>query len=363
MAIRQCRCLVIYYESPNDFQNGETAKGHNVINLAKELFSAVDIFSTRGWKRNPIGYFFKLSRQLSNADCVFLVLAINGARFLGSYLIRFFQKKGKKVYYFMVGVGPLRLEASPTLDYQKITFYFQHETEWKPSNSSFSRILPKFDACFVESPTIKKMCEKVYGAKNVAILPNFRMDVDLIPAENDKKFPNKPLRFAYFSRVNKEKGIFDLFDATKKLYSEGFRFFLDIYGSLQIEENLFLQSLDSRFMKYRGVCTSEQIKTLAQYDAQIFPTRSFEGMPGSIVESFFAGTPVISSEFTFSHDFIVDGVNGFIYPFGDADALCVILRRILTNPRLLLEQRKKCHSSASEYLFSNCIQVVGEYFK
>lgn len=52
------------------------------------------------------------------------------------------------------------------------------------------------------------------------------------------------------------------------------------------------------------------VEIISKYHYQIFPTRyKTEGIPGSIIDSFFSGTPVIASKWDSVNDVLEDGYN------------------------------------------------------
>lgn|SRR5574344_1003483 len=358
-------CTVVCFKGERGSQNGETAKADSLISLSKKLFDRVLIFSTSGWKRNPIGSLRLLKKNVKNSQYVFLVLARNGALYLGRYLIGYCHKRGIKIFYFMVGVGPIRSEIVSLRDksqdsYLRVTHYFQNEKEWRLSTSSFSKVLPFFDRVFVESPTIKRVCDFIYNAKNVSLLVNFRADEALVNRSDwPKPEITRPLHFVFFARVTPEKGIFTLIKICRQLHSEGFKFFLDIYGNLQIPlENLLTAIGDDKGIEYCGLADGNQTRLLAQYDAVVFPTECSEGMPGTLTEAMLAGTPIVTSDFTFARDIVKNGVTGYIYPFRDAEGLHLLLCDLIAHPHKLFSLRENCYKKALEYIESSSIDVL-----
>lgn len=353
-------CAVIYYEPGDRDQNGETLKGRNVLRLSRAIFDVVETFSTARWKKNPFRAFLRMKRAIKNKDFVFLVVSSNGALYLGKYLVRYARKHHSKVFYFMVGIGPIKNEIKERQgnlppDFKSITKYFQTPSMWLKSSSSFSKVFPEFDHAFVESPTLKAVTERIYGARNVSVLVNFRENRSF---SQGKWKPHAHTRLVYFARIAREKGIFDLLSVADSLAKEGLRFQLDIYGSLQVPLEELSSAIHSEQIRYRGVVTEEQTAVLSEYDALVFPTKSYEGMPGTVVESLLAGTPAIVSNYTFATDMIREGENGFIYPFDDTSALKEALRSVIIDPDKLHGMRAAAKRSGKRYLESSSKDVL-----
>lgn len=68
-------------------------------------------------------------------------------------------------------------------------------------------------------------------------------------------------------------------------------------------------------------------------DVCVLPS-SFEGFAASVAEAMCCGLAAIRTPAGGSRDQIVDGQTGFIVPFDDADALAVIMQRLLEDPAL-----------------------------
>lgn len=80
------------------------------------------------------------------------------------------------------------------------------------------------------------------------------------------------------------------------------------------------------------------METLKNYFALVFPTLFYtEGIPGTIIDAYAAGLPVISSKWESYDDVIEDNITGVGYEFGSDDALVEILEmdkgQILKNNR------------------------------
>ena len=59
-----------------------------------------------------------------------------------------------------------------------------------------------------------------------------------------------------------------------------------------------------------------------------------EGLPRVVLEAMLLGKPVIASDVVGSRELVKHGVSGFLYPYGDEDALADYLRQLLENAEL-----------------------------
>ena len=149
--------------------------------------------------------------------------------------------------------------------------------------------------------------------------------------------------FIFTGRICKQKGIHDLINATKNL-KKNIR--IDLYGSLT-EVGILDLINESKSVNYMGEIRHQNIyQTLIKYDVLILPTYwPGEGYPGSIIEAFHCGLPVISTNWR-SIPEIVNQNNGIIIPVSSPK---LIRNSILSihNDTNLFESLKKGSKEAS----------------
>lgn len=99
----------------------------------------------------------------------------------------------------------------------------------------------------------------------------------------------------------KEKGIEDAINAVKTVNKEAGRivYTLDIYGQVDSRQTQWFENLKNTFpdyIKYRGLIDYDKsVDVLKNYCVLLFPTHFYtEGIPGTILDAYAAGIPVIS---------------------------------------------------------------------
>ena len=91
----------------------------------------------------------------------------------------------------------------------------------------------------------------------------------------------------------------------------------------------------------------------------LFPTHFYtEGIPGTIIDAYAAGVPVICAEWQSFSDIVDRGVTGFGYEFDNAAALEKILYDVAQNPQTMLDMKKNCLRKAKEYLPESAMRVL-----
>lgn len=146
------------------------------------------------------------------------------------------------------------------------------------------------------------------------ILVNFRFS---------EPFPSKELssesgiHLVFCSRVTEDKGIFLAMELVQALAQQGITVTMDIYGPVAIEiSERFKSALDlSPRIDYKGTYEGEEqaVEILSDYDFLVLPTfYPGECMPGAVIESFCAGTPVITSDWRHMPELVENGVTGYV---------------------------------------------------
>jgi glycosyltransferase involved in cell wall biosynthesis len=193
-----------------------------------------------------------------------------------------------------------------------------------------------FDGIWVETSS---MCNalKRQGFANVWVVPNFKNVIPLKETELPKEFI-EPFRLVTFSRVTEKKGISIAINAVSKINKEksSIKYTLDIYGDIDEEYQLEFQKLlenSKEYVHYAGIVSPENsVEVLKDYFALLFPTQFFtEGVPGTLIDAYCAGVPVITSLWLNYSDVFAEGLTGYGYSFEDIDGLYTILNKILEN--------------------------------
>lgn len=314
------------------FDNGgQPVKSRELYFALKEKIGIDNIsyVESSNWKKSPFKFFFDIVRSAYKNDICIILPAQNGVKILIPlfYVLKCITKT--KVVYNVIGA-------------------------WIPQMIENSKILrltiKKIDYIFVETNHLRDKL-LVFGLENVYVVNNFK---NFIPTNNKFIKLNSSLNICFFSRILEKKGIEDIIDVVKVLNYKEVKVSLDIYGPIDLNYKKKFHELSLNFpdyIKYKGVVDQKDIiKILEKYDAQIFPTLfRTEGIPGSIIDSYFAGTPIISSKWDSFSDVIDEGKTGYGYIFGDKKDLERIIIECITGEKDLYSMREKCISKSYNY--------------
>lgn len=229
-----------------------------------------------------------------------------------------------------------------------------------------SRIaLRRYDGIYVETNTMKTALQQ-QGFKNVFVMPNCK-PLKILREEELCYQHTEPFKLVTFSRVMKEKGIEDLIRVIKQINETTGRtvYSLDIYGHIQEGEEVWFKEVmasvaDNHSFSYKGkIPFTESTSVLASYFALVFPTRFFtEGIPGTIIDAYSAGLPVIASKWESFNDVVDDGVTGIGFEFENWEELTKILEKIAVNPEIVYGKKTACLRKAVEFIPESTVSVL-----
>ena len=333
--------IIGHYGNGKQFLDGQTVKTKV---LSKELENQLGLESlmkidTYGGKKALPKLFFKSISALKKSKNVVILPAHNGLKFFVPVLTFFNKIFKRKLFYVVIG-GWLA-------DYLK-------------DKKRLAKKLKKFDGIFVETNTMKNALESV-GFANVFVMPNCK-ELEILTEEQLIYPKTEPYKLCTFSRVCKEKGIEDALNAVVQANEHFGRvvYSLDIYGqvdSSQIEWFDELKKTFPEYVNYGGLVPFDKsVEVLKDYFALLFPTRYFtEGIPGTIIDAFAAGVPIISKKWLNYND-ILDDSTCIGYDFEGAKCLNAILldERL---PEKIVSLKKNCLNRAKDYLPKNAIKM------
>ena len=314
------RILVLgYFGYLTNQLDGQTVKTRDVYRLAKEQSGdyTVDYFDTQDLKKDKL-LVFRMFWKVIHCDILFYLPAHNNLKVFFPIIFIFSRLFKFNIHYFVVG-GWLR----------------EYLTKLPIHRSMLSRI----NGIHAETKRLKKELEDYYGFNNVDIFPNFRFfEFNPKPSESEK------LRIVFMARVIRQKGLDWVFNLADYISEHKLKdkYSITFYGPEIDEEKEYFESNVAKyeFVKYMGTLQPSEIyETLSQYDVMLLPTHFYtEGLPGSIVDAYISGIPVIVTEWKHSHEFVEDGESGYIVSFENGLPEMIEKVLLLENDRSLLRR-------------------------
>lgn len=313
------------------FNDGQTVKTRTLYHALLSEGVVVYPLDTYDLKRHPLRFVWRFWSSLFSYKKYIVLLSANGRKFLFPVLYALAKYMNKQIYHDSVG-GRLADEAA--------------------QNIRFKKQISAFAANWVESRLLEKRLRE-QGVTNAVYVPNFKLILPL-DAPELPAMPNSPLRFCTFSRVMKEKGITDAILALAKLNEQTIKATLTVYGPVAPEYKTEFEQLCQKYDKfctYGGVISpNDSVAVLKNYDMLLFPTRYFrEGMPGTMIDAFCAGLPILARRWKYCDEMITHLQTGLVYDFDKPQELKIWLNFAITHPQEIYAMRTACLAAGKVY--------------
>ena len=330
-----------------DVSDGQSIKTRILVQELEKSLSEdnVNRIDTYGWKRHPFKLFSKSITAVRKSENVIFMTDEGGIKIFPWLLLGANVLFHRRLHYVVIG-GWL------------VPFLKKHKF--------LAACLKKFNMIFVETRSMHAGLGEL-GFSNVCLMPNFK---NICPVEEKQLMMThqEPYSFCTFSRVMKEKGIEDAVKAIESVNNKYGRTVctLDIYGAIDSEQNEWFENLSATFSSaicYRGVAPYDQsVDILKNYFALLFPTSYIkEGIPGTIIDAYAAGLPVIASRWSGFVDMVDDGITGIGYPWLENERLEQIVEDVVLNPQRILDMKKNCLKKVAIYMPENGIEILLEH--
>jgi glycosyltransferase involved in cell wall biosynthesis/peptidoglycan/xylan/chitin deacetylase (PgdA/CDA1 family) len=160
-----------------------------------------------------------------------------------------------------------------------------------------------------------------------------------------------PVKFVTSGQMIRRKAVDILLSACKLLPPTGWQLTLVGEGPLRSRlESEFLTRWDRDQVRFLGqVPYPDRASVFDGEHVFVFPSR-WDGWGMVVPEALAAGRPVISSDYVISaHEFIQNGINGFLVPKEDPQALAEKMRFFITHPESILAMGSAARHSLTDY--------------
>lgn len=169
-----------------------------------------------------------------------------------------------------------------------------------------------------------------FGPEKITVLPHFQN----LPNEVPPPAADAPV--LYFGRLSREKGVADLIQAMRPLPHIRLQIAGDGPERTELEDLARqLQLRNVEFLGHLGAKDLERFITAAQFT--VLPSRAYETLGKSILESYAWGRPVVASDLGSRRELVRDGETGLLYPPGDIEQLASAMARLANAPHRAAE--------------------------
>lgn len=339
--------VIGHFGGNENFLDGQTIKTKEINSYLEKKYSIVtNKFDTYKNSRNPFKLFKGVKNIVKQSDLIIFLLSSRGYKVILPLLIILNFSENKKIIEFVIGGN-------------------RHEELKKDTILRF--MAKKVDKIYVETDDMKKEYEKL-GFTNTEVINNFKN----LEKAQEKKYNNKKnLYLCTFSRVCKEKGIEIAIDAVNKcnniLKNEG-KIVLDIYGQVDDSYNERFIRIQQKFnenIHYKGAINyNESVQVLSKYDLLLFLTYwKSEGFPGTIIDSFFAGLPVLATDWNYNFKILSENDTGIKVNPQNTDDVVEKILLLYRNQDILYLMHKKCLNEAKKYSPDKIMSKANKYIE
>ena len=332
----------------NNQLDGQTVKTRNVFQLIQKRYCGkASKMDTLDFRKKP-WIALRLIYHLVTCKTLVIIPCLNNLTYI--FPITYILSKVFRYRIVSICIGGWQIE------------YFNGNERFKPHPMQL-RMSRNIMAFLPEQENVNKELTEKYGFRNSEVFPNFRFFKHTDITRNNID----PIKLVFMARINKQKGIPAITQSLHELTEQGVPFSMTYYGPIEStysdEFNKMLEE-DSKFVCYGGVLKPEDVqKTLMNYDVLLLPTAYYtEGFPGSILDAYIAGIPVIVTEWKHAHEFVKNEVSGFIVPFDYGTDEIVEKIKLLSEKRNLLQKMKKnAQMESQKYSEEEAWKILSKY--
>lgn len=333
----------------NNQLDGQTIKTRNIFQLIQDRYNGiVSFFDTLIIRKNPI----KLFNLFYKLICCDILLLIPCRRNLSLFLpVAYFLSKICKYEIIIICIGGWQYE------------FFTGKNGYK-SHLFQMRLCKSVKAHLPEMQLVHDILTNECGFTNSQVFPNFRFFTPIPITEN-----TGTLKLVFMARITEEKGYKQIFEALDILQQKGINVIMDFYGPIfHRDKDNFMKLVYKHKgnVRYCGKVEPENIHIiLSQYDIMLLPTQYYtEGFPGSILDAFISGIPVIVTEWKHSHEFITEGESGYIIPFNNG--IQTMVEKIIylnKNRNKLQELKHNAQKESQKYSADIAWNIIKKYLE
>lgn len=322
--------IIGYFGFKTNQIDGQTIKTRNVLNLLNEYqVPYVDYYDTQEFQFNRMSIMAMIFGILRSRTLLYLP----GQKNLKTvFPLIFFLSKMFRVKIINLAVGGWL-------------------ADFLGNNPKTLEKFRNFKMVFVESDSLKKALEDQHRLLNVEVFPNFRL-TNFIPNEQTKL--NGVFKLVFMARVTKEKGLKYLFDYADYCNNNRIQnVIIDFYGPIDEKDREYFEMHVNKyaFVNYKGFVEPENVfATLSGYSVLALPSfYSGEGFPGTIIDSYIAGIPVVVSNWKFLPEFVDHGSTGFVFDLKNSNEFIGYLEQIRSNLDLLKHLKNQAFNKSKIY--------------
>lgn len=315
--------------------DGQTVKTRILRDELQKYFPDQEVIcvDTYKYSRRVVPVLWNTVRAFLKSEHIFVLLSRNGRRFFFPIITGLNRIFHRRLYHDVVGGAlPDEVRNRPALGVQ----------------------LNRFEINWVELSAMRDELKQL-GVNNVEVLPNFKR-LNVLSESQLSESKKNPFVFTMFSRVIKEKGMGQAAAAVSRINRQygKIRAVLYIYGPVEEDYKAEFDTILNTYPEevfYKGCVPYEKsVEVLCDSFMLLFPSTYFgEGLPGTIIDAFSAGLPVIATDWHFNAELVHHGVTGYCYSWKEPEKLSEMMLYAMEHPDRIESMRPACLLEAKKY--------------
>lgn len=190
------------------------------------------------------------------------------------------------------------------------------------------------------------------AAERIRVIP-YGADAQRFSPPVQPRRPDGPMRLLFVGQIGERKGISHLLNAYRTFRKPDTE--LHMVGNFVSGREVYASYRD--LYRHTPNVAQKQLPDLMRAsDVFVFPTL-VEGMPMVVLEAMACGLPVIVTP-NGPGDVVRDGVDGFVIPPNDPDAIVDRLERLYADPELRLEMGRNAREQAEKWSWARYAQTA-----
>lgn len=336
-----------YFGYENNQLDGQTIKTRNIYDLLKskekEEDYVVSYFDTQTFQSNKLNVL-KMFSQVSKCDKLIYIGAHNNLKYFFPIIASVAKFKKIDIHYILVG-GWL--------------------ADFISDKKYLIKKLRNISGLYPQTKELTQRLISEYKFNNVVQLNNFRLEPKVERLQT-KQEQHEGIRLVFMARVHPMKGVDLLFDLAKQLSTNNMaNVSIDIYGPIigdYNQEFYYKIGKAPNNISYKGALEPNDISnTLRGYDLMLFPTKFYtEGFPGTVLDAYIAGLPVVATKWKYADEFVDDNVCGIISEFDNDDMFIDKVIGLITDKDKLNFLKQNTKAQAEKYSAETAWRVIKE---
>jgi glycosyltransferase involved in cell wall biosynthesis len=173
----------------------------------------------------------------------------------------------------------------------------------------------------------RKLVEYGWPECSITVLPHFQRISTAAPSRSSL---NAPILF--FGRLSPEKGVGDLLRAMK--LAPHVELIIAGEGPQRMELERLGRELGVENVRFTGHLRGAELTTAIEHSQfTVFPSKAYEILGKSILESYAWGRPVVASDLGSRRELVEHGHTGLLFPAGDVEKMAEAISSLAGNPR------------------------------